>query len=115
VPYDEELAHRIRAALAGCDAVTERAMFGGLAFMVAGNMAVGVSRDGGLIVRLDPDQGERLVARPHVSPFPGAARPMRGWLRIDGEGVATGRALDAWIGRSVAFVASLPPKRRRRR
>jgi hypothetical protein len=110
VAYDEELANRIRAALAGCAGMSELAMFGGLAFLLGGNMAMAVSGRGGLIVRLDPAEAERLLARPHTTPFPDAARRMRGWLRVAPEGIRTKRQLEPWVARGVSFAATLPPK-----
>jgi TfoX/Sxy family transcriptional regulator of competence genes len=110
VAYDEELAHRVRAALADRDAITEQAMFGGLAFLLAGNMAMAVSSRGGLIVRLGPAEAERLLARPHATPFPEPARRMRGWLRIAPQGIRTKRQLEPWVARGVSFAATLPPK-----
>jgi TfoX/Sxy family transcriptional regulator of competence genes len=110
VAYDEELANRIRAALADRDGITERSMFGGLAFLLGGNMAMAVSSRGGLIVRLGPAEAERLLARPHATPFPDAARHMRGWLRVAPEGIRTKRRLEPWVARGVSFAATLPPK-----
>jgi TfoX/Sxy family transcriptional regulator of competence genes len=114
VPYDEELANRIRAALADADGLTEQAMFGGLAFLVGGNMAVGASSRGDLIVRVGAEESERLLQRPHTAPFPDAARPMRGWLRVAPQAIRTKRQLEPWVARGVSFAATLPPKRRRR-
>jgi hypothetical protein len=111
MPYDEDLAHRVRAALAELDGITEQVMFGGLVFLLGGNIAVGVSSSGDLIVRLGPDEGARLLARPHTAPFPNAARRMRGWLRVAPEAIATKRQLEPWVARGVSFAATLPPKR----
>jgi TfoX/Sxy family transcriptional regulator of competence genes len=108
--YDEDLADRIRELIASGTAVTETKMFGGLAFLVGGNMAVGVSGKGGLMVRVDPDETEALVAKPHAHPFEMRGREMRGWLRVDAEGVRTKRQLEPWVRRGVAFARSLPPK-----
>jgi TfoX/Sxy family transcriptional regulator of competence genes len=109
---DEELAQRIRELVAAEPEVTERKMFGGLAFLIAGNMAVAASGQGGLMVRVAPDETDDLVARTHVQPFEMRGRPMRGWLRVQDEGVRTKRQLEAWVGRGVAYARSLPPKGR---
>ena len=85
--YDEDLANRIRELLAGEPDVTEKTMFGGLAFLVGGNMAVAASGQGGLMVRVDPEATDALVAKPHARPFEMRGRAMRGWLRVDPEGV----------------------------
>ena len=108
--YDEDLAHRIRALLAGDPDVTEKRMFGGLAFLVRGNMSVAASGQGGLMVRVDPAQTAALVAKPHAGPFEMRGRAMQGWLRVDAEGVRTKRQLEPWIGRGAAYARSLPPK-----
>jgi hypothetical protein len=109
MPYDEELAERIRARLAAEPGVDEKRMFGGLAFLVGGNMAVAASGQGGLMVRVDPEEGAGLVGG-HVAPMVMRGREMSGWLRVDPDGVATSEALGAWIERGVAYARSLPPK-----
>ena len=108
--YDEDLANRVRELLADETAVSEMAMFGGLAFLLHGNMAVAVSGQGGLLARVGPDEGEKLLSSPHVSAMVMRGRAMKGWLRIDAEGVRTKRALAPWVRRGVAFAGSLPPK-----
>jgi TfoX/Sxy family transcriptional regulator of competence genes len=110
VAYDEDLANRIREALAGEAGVTEKRMFGGLAFLVGGHMAVAASGQGGLMVRVDPDETDALLAEPHARPFEMRGRAMEGWLRVDDEGVRTQRQLEPWVARGVAYVRSLPPK-----
>jgi TfoX/Sxy family transcriptional regulator of competence genes len=109
--YDEDLAHRIRELIAGDPDVTEQRMFGGLAFLVAGNMSVAASGQGGLMVRVDPEATEGLVTKPHVRPFEMRGRAMQGWLRVDAEGLRTKRQLEPWVRRGVAYARSLPPKR----
>jgi TfoX/Sxy family transcriptional regulator of competence genes len=109
--YDEELANRIRELIGGVADVTETRMFGGLAFLVRGNMAVAASGQGGLMVRVDPDDTEALVAKPHARPFEMRGRAMQGWLRVDPAGVRTKRQLEPWVKRGVAYARSLPPKR----
>jgi TfoX/Sxy family transcriptional regulator of competence genes len=109
--YDEDLAHRIRELIAGDPDVTEQRMFGGLAFLVAGNMSVAASGQGGLMVRVDPETTEGLVTKPHVRPLEMRGRSMQGWLRVDAEGLRTKRQLEPWVRRGVAYARSLPPKR----
>jgi len=108
--YDEDLANRIRELIAAEPGVTEKKMFGGLAFLVGGNMSVAASGQGGLMVRVDPDETDALLDRPHVRPMEMRGRPMQGWLRVDDEGVRTKRQLEAWVERGVAYARSLPPK-----
>jgi len=109
--YDEDLANRIRELIAGEAGVTEQRMFGGLAFLVGGNMSVAASGQGGLMVRVDPDQTDTLLAKPHAQPFVMRGREMKGWLRVDSEGVRTKRQLAPWVARGLAYARSLPPKR----
>ena len=111
VAYDEDLANRIRELIAGGPDVTERRMFGGLAFLVGGNLSVAASGRGGLMVRVDPENTQALATRPHALPFEMRGRAMQGWLRIDAEGVRTKRQLEPWVRRGVAYARSLPPKR----
>jgi TfoX/Sxy family transcriptional regulator of competence genes len=111
VAYDEHLAHRIRELVAGERRLTEKAMFGGLAFLVGGNMAVAASGQGGLLVRVDPDRSERLVATSKARPMEMRGREMAGWLRVDAEDVRTKRQLARWVAIGVAYAGSLPPKR----
>ena len=108
--YDEDLANRIRELIAGEAGVTEKKMFGGLAFLVDGNMSVAASGQGGLLVRVDPEQTDELVAKPHASPMVMRGREMQGWLRLDEDGVRTRRQLEPWVKRGVAHARSLPPK-----
>jgi TfoX/Sxy family transcriptional regulator of competence genes len=108
--YDEDLANRIRELVAETPGLTEKKMFGGLAFLVGGNMAVAASGQGGLMVRVEPDETDALLARPNARPFEMRGRPMDGWLRIDGEGVQTKRRLEPWVKRGVAYARSLPAK-----
>lgn len=109
--YDEDLANRIRELLADHPGVTEKKMFGGLAFLVGGNMAVAASGQGGLMVRVDPEDTDALVAKPHARPFEMRGREMQGWLRVDAEGVKTKRQLEPWVKRGEGYARSLPPKR----
>jgi TfoX/Sxy family transcriptional regulator of competence genes len=108
--YDEDLANRIRELIADTPGVAEKKMFGGLAFLVAGNMAVAASGQGGLMVRIDPGETAALLRKPHAGPFEMRGRPMDGWLRVDAEGVRTKRQLEPWVKRGVAYARTLPPK-----
>jgi TfoX/Sxy family transcriptional regulator of competence genes len=108
--YDEDLAHRIRELIGPERDVTEQRMFGGLAFLVNGNMSVAASGQGGLMVRVDAAEGEKLAAREHVAPMVMRGREMQGWLRVASEGVRTKRQLEPWVKRGVAYARSLPPK-----
>jgi hypothetical protein len=111
VAYDEDLANRIRALIAAEPAVTEKKMFGGLAFLVGGNMAVSASGQGGLLVHVDPDETEPLLELPHASRMEMRGREMNGWLRVAAEGLETDGELEPWVSRGVAYARSLPPKR----
>jgi TfoX/Sxy family transcriptional regulator of competence genes len=108
--YDEDLANRIRELLGAERGVEEKRMFGGLAFLINGNMSVAVSGQGGLLVRVPPDDTDKLVAREHVGPMVMAGRETRGWLRVDAAGVATKRQLQGWVTRGVGYARGLPPK-----
>ncbi|AFM17578.1 hypothetical protein Mycch_2817 [Mycolicibacterium chubuense NBB4] len=108
--YDAVLADRVRELLAAERGVSEKAMFGGLAFLIDGNMSVAVSSQGGLMVRLAPEDIGRLLGREHVEPMIMAGRPIRGWLRVGSDGVRTKRQLSAWVDRCVEFTKRLPPK-----
>jgi TfoX/Sxy family transcriptional regulator of competence genes len=111
VAYDEDLANRIRELIASEPDVSEQTMFGGLVFLVGGKMSVAASGKGDLIVRVDPDETDVLLAKPHAQPFEMRGRAMQGWLRIDAEGVRTKRQLEPWVRRGVAYARSLPSKR----
>jgi TfoX/Sxy family transcriptional regulator of competence genes len=102
--FDEGLADRVRETLAGREGLTERKMFGGIGFMLNGNMAVGVHGDE-LIVRIAPERTDEALAKPHTRVFDMTGRPMKGWLLVDSEA-----DLDAWIAEGAAYASSLPPK-----
>jgi TfoX/Sxy family transcriptional regulator of competence genes len=108
--YDEDLANRLRELLAGEDAITEKKMFGGLAFLLHGNMTVSASGKGGLLARIEPADTDDALARPHVTRMEMAGRSMDGWIRVAPDGVRTKRQLSSWVNRSLAFVRTLPPK-----
>jgi TfoX/Sxy family transcriptional regulator of competence genes len=110
MPYDEDLAHRLRELLADEDAITEQRMFGGLAFLLHGNMSVSASRNGGLLARIDPADTDAALARPHVALMEMGGRTMAGWITVAPEGLKTKRELAGWVKRSVAFAKTLPPK-----
>ena len=109
--YDEDLANRIRELVADQPGLTEKKMFGGLAFLIGGNLSVSASGRGGLLLRVDPEQTPTLLAKPHAHPFVMRGREMDGWLRVDAEGVATKRQLERWVARGVEYARSLPAKR----
>ena len=109
--YDEHLAGRIRALLEHDDGLTEKKMFGGLAFLIGGNMAVAASGQGGLLVRADPATSDDLLDSPGVRPMEMRGRQMQGWLRVDDEVVRTKRQLEKWVRIGARYAASLPPKR----
>ena len=108
--YDTGLADRVRELIASERGVDEKKMFGGLAFLIDGNMAVVVSSQGGLMIRVPPEQTDALVSRQHVEPMVMSGREMRGWLRVHTDGVATTRQLSAWVARGVDRAKSLPAK-----
>jgi TfoX/Sxy family transcriptional regulator of competence genes len=108
--YDEDLANRIREQLADQDAITERAMFGGLAFLLNGNMCVSASGQGGLLARIEPADTDDALARPHAALMEMRGRTMDGWIRVAPEGVETDADLASWVQQSVAYAKSLPPK-----
>ncbi len=107
--YDEALAARIREHTTG-EPVVEKRMFGGLAFLLGGHMAVAASRQGGLMVRVEPDQTEALLAEPGAAPFEMRGRSMAGWLRVSSEALADEADLGRWVDRGLAYAGSLPPK-----
>jgi TfoX/Sxy family transcriptional regulator of competence genes len=108
--YDEELAGRIRALLGERAALTEQKMFGGLAFLVGGNMAIAASGQGGILVRVDPEESPELVATTPAEPMEMRGRRMAGWLRVESSDVADDGTLGEWVERGAAHAASLPPK-----
>ena len=109
--YDEDLADRIRELLGSESDLTEMKMFGGLAFLIAGNMAVAASGQGGLLVRVDPEQSDALVATTSARPMEMRGRQMQGWLRVDSEGVRTRSELAGWVELGRTYARSLPRKR----
>ncbi len=108
--YNEDLAARIRSKLKGTRGVTEKKMFGGVGFMVNGNMACGVNKQD-MVVRLSDEDSDAALKRAHVKPFAMTARPMKGWIVVEPPGLTTDKALQSWIDQSVAFAKSLPPKK----
>jgi len=109
--YDEELAERIRELLGGESDLTEKKMFGGLAFLIGGNVAIAASGQGGVLVRIDPAQADTLVARTNARPMEMRGRQMQGWLRVEADDVRTKRQLAKWVELGAAFARSLPAKR----
>jgi TfoX/Sxy family transcriptional regulator of competence genes len=110
VAYDEDLANRLRELLADQDAITEKKMFGGLAFLKHGNMTVSASGRGGLLARIDPAKTDEALARAHAKRMEMGKRTMDGWIHVAPEGVKTKGDLSAWVKRSLAYVDTLPPK-----
>ncbi|WP_431240394.1 TfoX/Sxy family protein [Mycolicibacterium aichiense] len=108
--YDEDLANRLRELLATEHGVDEKRMFGGLAFLINGNLAVCASGQGGLMVRVPPEDTAGLLEREHTAPMIMAGRETRGWIRIGDAGVRTKRQLQSWVTRGVGHAKSLPPK-----
>ena len=110
MPYDEKLAARIRDLVAGEPDLTEKKMFGGLAFLVGGNMAVAASGQGGALVRVNPAQSDKLVATTNARLMEMRGRSMQGWLRVDAEDLRTKRQLARWVELGTAYARSLPTK-----
>jgi TfoX/Sxy family transcriptional regulator of competence genes len=110
VAYDEDLANRIRELVSGEPDMTEQKMFGGLAFLIGGNMAVAASGQGGLMVRVDPAESDALVSRTSARLVEMRGRPMRGWLRVSSDSLRTKRELATWVRRGTTYARSLPPK-----
>jgi TfoX/Sxy family transcriptional regulator of competence genes len=110
VTYDAELASRIREVVRGEPGLSEKRMFGGLAFLVNGNMAVSASGQGGLLLRIDPAQADSLVDQRHVRRFEMRGREMDGWLRVTRDAVADDEALRRWVDVGTSYAATLPPK-----
>jgi TfoX/Sxy family transcriptional regulator of competence genes len=111
VAYDEELSDRIRELLGPQRGITERRMFGGLAFLVGGNMAIAASGQGGVLVRVDPEQSDNLVAATAATEAVMRGRPMAGWLRVASEDLRTKRQLAKWVKLGSNYARSLPKKR----
>jgi hypothetical protein len=108
--YDEELADRLRFLIEGEPGLSEQKMFGGLAFLIGGHMAVAASREGGLLLRTDPADTEVLLEDPHAAAFEMRGRAMAGWLRVDAAGLGTDDELQRWADVGVGYARSLPPK-----
>ncbi len=108
--YDEALAQRIRDLAADTEELTEKKMFGGLAFLVCGNMAIAASGQGGILVRVDPEESSSLVAQTPAEVMVMRGRPMEGWLRVAAEHVETTESLAPWVKRGTTYAASLPAK-----
>jgi TfoX/Sxy family transcriptional regulator of competence genes len=107
--YDEALAERMRSALPGIPGITEKKMFGGIAFLVDGNMACGVSKDN-LMVRIHPEATDTALAQPNVRIFDMSGRPMKGWVLVEPAGIESDDDLKRWVDQGVTFAQSLPPK-----
>ncbi|MET0557538.1 MAG: TfoX/Sxy family protein [Solirubrobacterales bacterium] len=107
--YEEELAERVGELVEGEPGLSEKRMFGGLAFLIEGNMAVAVSGKGGLMVRVDPEETGVLLAEPYAGPFEMNGREVRGWLRVDAAGLTSAEKLRRWVQLGVEFARTLPP------
>jgi TfoX/Sxy family transcriptional regulator of competence genes len=113
VAYDEDLAYRIRELLGPERGIEERKMFGGLAFLVGGNVAIAASGQGGVLVRVDPEKSDRLVDSTNAEQAVMRGRPMPGWLRVAGEDVVTKRQLQKWVQLGATYARSLSTKKKR--
>jgi TfoX/Sxy family transcriptional regulator of competence genes len=109
--YDEDLANRIRELVLTEPGVTEQHMFGGLAFLINGNMSVSASGQGGILLRVDPAETDALLDKAHAHPFEMRGRVMQGWLRVNAEGLKSKQQLERWVARGVGYARSLPSKR----
>lgn len=109
--YDEDLATRIRAELRGAKGIVEKKMFGGVAFLLNGNMCVGVHKDS-MIVRLDPDETDAALKEKHTRVFDLTGRPMKGWILVEPAGIRAAAGLSQWVGRAREFAGALPKKRK---
>jgi hypothetical protein len=110
VAYDEDLADRLRVLLGGEPNLTERTMFGGLAFLIGGNMAIAASGQGGVLVRVDPAESDALIATTPAESMEMRGRQMRGWLRVDSADVSANGELARWVEIGTAYARSLPAK-----
>ena len=110
--YDEDLADRIRELLSQQRGVTEKKMFGGLAFLIGGNMAIAASGQGGALLRVGPDQADRLVETTSAETAVMRGRPMQGWLRVESDDLRTKRRLEKWVKLGLVYASSLPPKKK---
>lgn len=111
VAYDRDLADRIRELIAGEADVSERSMFGGPVFLVGGHMSVAAGAAGSVVVRVDPEDVDEFLAKPHVHSFVMGGRPLEGRVRVDAKGVRTKRQLERWLSLGFGYARSLPPKR----
>ena len=110
--YDEDLAYRIRELLGAERGIQEKKMFGGLAFLVSGNMAISASGQGGVLVRVDPEKSDHLLDTTQAEIAVMGGRPMTGWLRVASTEVNTKRKLERWVRLGVGYARSLPPKKK---
>jgi TfoX/Sxy family transcriptional regulator of competence genes len=113
--YDEVLAARIRELLRDEQGVQEKKMFGGLAFLIGGNMAIAASGQGGVLIRVDPEESERLVKTSQAEPMVMREKEMWGWLRVGPDGVATKRQLEKWVKTGARYASTLPDKKKVKR
>jgi TfoX/Sxy family transcriptional regulator of competence genes len=111
VAYDEDLAERLRELLGSEPRLTQKKMFGGMAFLINGNMAIAASGQGGVLVRVDPAESDKLVGTSNAEVAVMRGRPMDGWLRVSSEYLRTKRQLAKWASLGAAYASSLPPKK----
>ncbi|MEX0977882.1 MAG: TfoX/Sxy family protein [Pirellulales bacterium] len=109
MPYSKSLAARIRQVTAARRGIVEKKMFGGVGFLLDGNMLVGIWHDS-LIARLGPEQGPKALQKPHVKEFDITGRAMKGWVMVEPDGIENDSQLADWIEQAIEFVATLPPK-----
>jgi TfoX/Sxy family transcriptional regulator of competence genes len=110
VPYDDILAERVREMVGAEPGMTDKRMFGGLGFLLYGNLAVSASSQGGLLVRIDPNEAESLTSNPHVRRFEMRGREMTGWLHVEAEALASDDELRRWVDKGITYAQSLPAK-----
>jgi TfoX/Sxy family transcriptional regulator of competence genes len=115
VAYDEDLAYRIREIIGAERGLQEKKMFGGLAFLVGGNMAIAASGQGGVLVRVDPEKADHLIDTTKAEVAVMRGRPMSGWLRVAPDDLATKRQLAKWVNLGVSYAGGLPEKKKKRR
>lgn len=111
--YDEDLANRVRELIADEPGVVEKKMFGGLAFLVGGNMAIAASGQGGVLVRVDPEKSDHLIDTTKAEVAVMRDRPMTGWLRVASNDIVTKRQLAKWVNLGLTYARSLPEKKKR--
>lgn len=113
MPYDEEMARRVRVELEGVEGLTEKKMFGGIGWMIHGNLATGVHSDGALMIRCTKEDTEENLARPGAYGMMRGGKPMAGWILVEGDAVVDDEDLATWVARGCAYAQGLPPKKKK--